>query len=468
LDKEPSSDETLLTSTPSFVDFDPTIIPFQNKVIYDIDFGIDWSLGVHEFLFSGSVGSSKSLLGAHLAIKHCLKYPGARVLLARRALPDLKDTIYKKVVEHLAGSSLIEGKHYHERSNTADIEFYNGSEIISKSWADKKYIKLRSLELSIAIVEEAVENKGDDYQAIKEIRQRVGRLPHIKESYVAFLTNPDSPSHPLYKDFFEKVAPRRKVYYSLTEQNPFLPKTYIDNLRQDMTEKESRRMLNGEWIEIDKDRLYYEYDSTINYKKETYNIVPSLPVALSFDFNMTNGKPMSCALDQFDPKTDSFHFFDEVSVHGARTESLLEEIAERGILDAAVKFEICGDASGAFGSTKSKYSDYEIILDYLRKYRTKTGQPLSYEMLVPKANPPIRTRHNLVNAYCKNANKQHRLFVYEKAQTIHKGLMFMALAKGATIIEDQTIEGQDITTAVGYRVVYKHNNKNMIKAGNIT
>jgi hypothetical protein len=89
-------------------------------------------------------------------------------------------------------------------------------------------------------------------------------------------------------------------------------------------------------------------------------------------------------------------------------------------------------------------------------------------MLVPKANPPIRTRHNLVNAYCKNANKQHRLFVYEKAQTIHKGLMFMALAKGATIIEDQTIEGQDITTAVGYRVVYKHNNKNMIKAGNIT
>lgn len=454
-------------STPSFVDFDPTVIPFQARLVHDIDFEMDWSIGVHEILCSGSVGSSKSLVGAHIAIKHCLKYKNARFLIGRRSLPDLKDTIFKKIVEHLECSELKNGLDYFIRDNTADIRFSNGSQIISKSWADKHYLKLRSLELSAALIEEAVENKGDDYQAIKEIRQRVGRLPHIKEKFILYLTNPDSPAHPLYKDFFDVAKANRHVYYSLTEQNPFLEKTYIQNLRRDMSAKEARRMLDGEWIEIDKDRIYYEYDPQFNYRKTDYVINNLLPIALSFDFNMRQGKPMSCSIDQYDYGTDSFHFFNEVSVFGARTLSLMEEISDRGLLDHPVKFEIFGDASGQFGSTKSKFSDYEIITDFLFKYRTKTNQPLRFELMVPKGNPPIRDRHNIVNAYCHNALKQRRLFVYEKAKTLHTGLKLVALAKGAQYLEDQTIEGQDITTAAGYRIIYKHNNKGMIKGGNI-
>lgn len=455
-------------STPSLTEFDPTAIPFQARLMYDLEFNMDWSQGVQEILCSGSVGSSKSLIGAHIAIKHCLKFPRARFLIARRALPDLKDTIFKKIVEHLQCNDLKEGVHYEIRYNTADIVFCNGSEIISKSWADKKYMKLRSLELSGALIEEAVENKGDDYKAIKEIRQRVGRLPHIKENVILYLTNPDSPAHPLYKDFFDVAVPTRRVYYSLTDQNPFLDPTYVANLRRDMPAKEAQRMLDGQWIEIDKDRIYYEYDPQFNYKKEIYSIRPNLPIALSFDFNMAAGKPMSCSIDQYDPLTDTFHFFDEVSIFGARTLSLMEEIGTRGILDIPTHFEIYGDATGQSGSTKSIYSDYEIILDFLKKFRTKTQQPVSFQMLVPKSNPPIRTRHNTVNSYCHNALKQRRLFVYEKAKTLHTGLKLVALAKGAEYLEDQTIEGQDISTAAGYRVTYKHLNKVLLKGGNIT
>lgn len=456
-----------ITSTPSFFDFDPTIIPFQAEVIHDIDFGFDWSAGVHELLLSGSVGSAKSLLGAHLAVKHCLKYSNARFLIARRALPDIKDTIYKKIIEHLSGRGLVEGVDYFPKDNTADIYFKNGSQIISKSWADKKYYKLRSLEFSAGLIEEAVENKGDDWAAIKEVRQRIGRLPHIKENFLLFLTNPDSPSHPLYKEFFTESNPRRKIYFSLTEQNPFLPKTYIQNLKETMTEKEARRMLKGEWLEVDKDRIYYAYDSNFNYKKEIYSIRGDLPVGLSFDFNIRANKPMSCSIDQYHPATDEFHFFDECVVYGARTETLLEEIQSRGMFDLPVKFEIYGDATGRSGSSKSKYSDYEIIEDFLKKVRTKTGQPLSYELLVPRSNPPVRERHNIMNRYFHNANDRRRLFVYEKAKTLHTGFQLVSLAKGADYIENQDIEGQDITTAAGYRVVYKEKNKMTMRAGNL-
>lgn len=460
--------DEIISSTPGFFEFDPTFIPFQSEVIDDIDYNLDFDLGVYELLLSGSVGSAKSLLGAHIAIKHCLKYPNARFLIARRALPDLKDTIFKKIIEHLYCKELKQNVHYWIRENTADIKFANGSEIISKSWADKHYMKLRSLELSAALIEEAVENTGDDFKAIKEIRQRVGRLPHIKEKFILYLTNPDSPAHPLYKDFFDTKNPLRKVYKSLTKDNPFLPETYETNLRANMTPKEAQRMLDGEWIELDRDRIYYSYDSNFNYRKSVYEINKNLPVSISFDFNIRQNKPMSCALDQYDALTETFHFFDEVVIAGARTESLLEEIGARGILDLPVKFEIHGDASGRYGSSKSKYSDYEIIEDFLRKYRTKTGQPLSFELLVPRGNPPLRERHNLVNRYCHNALNQRRLFVYEKAKTLNAGFKLVSLAKGAEYLENQTIEGQDISTAAGYRVVYKHNNKISVKGGNIT
>ena len=116
---------------------------------------------------------------------------------------------------------------------------------------------------------------------------------------------------------------------------------------------------------------------------------------------------------------------------------------------------------------RSTWTDYQIIEDFMRKYRNKLGQPLSFQLNVPKANPSLRDRHNIVNSYCHNALKQRRLFVYERAKTLHTGLRLVALAKGADYLEDQKIEGQDITTAAGYRIVYIHNNKGMTKGGNL-
>lgn len=453
-------------STPSFTEFDPTTIPFQSRLIYDIDFEIDWSLGVHEFLLSGSVGSAKSIVGAHIIAKHCFKYPRARFLIGRRSLPDLKDTIFTKLLEHLEDPSI---QNYIDviTENTPYIRFTNGSEIISKSWADKKYKKLRSIELSGALVEEAVENDGDDYQAITELRQRVGRIPHIDQNMILYLTNPGSPGHKLYKHFHDTNNPTRHVYKSLTHENPFLAKTYIENLRESLSPKEAQRMLYGEWLEIDTERIYYAYSQEDNYKKNTYTVNNHVPIAISFDFNIAAGKPMSACLDQYIPASDTFHFFDEVVVHGSRTESLLEEMALRGTFDHNAEYHIHGDATGASGSSKSKYSDYEIIENFLKKYRTKTGLPLRYKMLIPDSNPPVRDRHNIVNSYCLNDLGKRRLFVYEKCKVLHEGMKLTALKKGAQYLEDDNNEYQHITTALGYRVVYKHHNKIIVKGGNI-
>lgn len=186
---------TLNSSTPTYWEFSPDRIPMQRQVIDLVEKEYDYNQGLLMLLLSGALGSSKSLVAAHLAVSHCLRFPGASVGLCRRALPDIKRTIYKKIKQHLGNESL-EG-YWRFIDTRGEIQFGNGSEIISISWADKNYEKVRSLELSAAIIEEATENKGDDMQGPKEVRERI-RLSHVPERWMLWLTNPDSPGHWMY------------------------------------------------------------------------------------------------------------------------------------------------------------------------------------------------------------------------------------------------------------------------------
>ncbi len=447
-----------MSSTPSFSEFDPSHIPFQDQVIDDIYCNWDYSLGTHEALLSGSVGSAKSLLGAHLIVRHCLENSGARVLICRKALPQLRETIYSKIVEHLDQPDFKDGRDYFLNDSRCNVHFRNKSEILAITWADKKYKKIRSYEASCAFIEEGTENEGEDEQAFNEITMRCGRLPHIQHKWCITATNPDSPKHFLYKRFFIDKSKKRHVYLSKTEENPFLPKEYINGLKEILDPKMARRMLHGEWIEISQDVIYYSYSRDRNYKDYSYKVDNRNFIGISFDFNIGVGKPMSSCVFQYN---GSYHFFNQSVIHGARTEDVLEDYASRGILDYPVLYKIYGDATGKSRSTSSLHSDYDIIKKYLSNYKTKSGNNINFEMCVPSSNPPIRTRHNIVNATCLNDNKECRLFVYKDAQTVDEGMRLTQLKKGSDYIEDDSpnCPYQHITTALGYAIVYIENDK---------
>jgi len=431
-------------STPSLHEFDPTLIPYQHRVIKDIRKNYDYSLGVHEILLSGSVGSAKSILMAHLAITHCLLHSGAKVLLARKSLPDLKDTLLAKVLDHLHGS-LIEGVHYSYTANGRITFHHNKSEMFCRSWADKRYSKLRSLELSAAFVEELTENNNEEFNSFyKELRARVGRLPHIKESFLMCATNPDAPSHPAYDYFIDTKIPTRHVYYSVTTDNPFLPKWYIEQLKETFTEMEARRMIYGEWIEINADVIYYAFDQEASLMTE-YEINPMVPIIISYDFNIGVGKPMSVSFSQYHSGT--FYFFDEVVVEGTRTQDTIDEAEARGLLDRSHSYIIRGDATGKKRTTNYNRSDYDVICHALDILGVR------YELDVPRSNPPVRMRHLLVNGQLKNAKGKTSVKVLKsKCPVTWKGLRLTKLKKGGSYVEDDSDSWQHITTAIGYNI----------------
>lgn len=369
-------------------------------------------------------------------------------------MPDLKDTILAKVLAHMEGD-LVEGQHFEHNQTKGKIEFFTGSEIVSRSWGDGNFKKVRSLDLSAALIEEASENDDEDQEAITELRMRVGRLPHVPENWVGFMTNPDSPDHWLHKYFIESQQPTRHVYYSVTTDNPFLPKAYVEQLKRDLDSQMAQRMIYGKWVRINEEVVYYAYDPEKNFVKEKYSIKPDLPIHINFDFNIGAGKPMSACLHQVEqPKdTPQFHFFQEHVVEGARTENILDEIAGSGIFDINTLFCVHMDATGKNRDTRSIRSDYDIIEKYLANYRGKHG-PVRFKMEVPAKNPPIRTRHNLVNGAMMNAAGEINLFVYGPCKKLNEGCLKTKLLKGADYSEDDSKDYQHVTTAAGYGVCW--------------
>lgn len=442
-----------VSSTPNINEFVPLLQ--QQEIIEDIRQNFDYSQGVHEVLLSGSVGSAKSLMLAHIGCTHALMYPGACVGLGRLALPQLKDTLCRKIQEHFAR---IPGLEVQYSKTTGDFTLPNGSTMQTVTWADGNLAKLGSSEFSMFLIEELTET--DYAQPYDVILQRTNRLPHVKEPVVISATNPDSPAHWAYKKLIMSDAKKVKVYYSNTLDNPYLPPSYIETLKERMDPKMAQRMIYGKWVEVnDGSIVYYAYDHKINFRKKKYVINQNYPVVMTWDFNIGDGKPLSLVFMQYIPDTDEWHIFNECIVDGQRTLDSLDEAVGKNLIDIDVFYKIRGDCTGRNRDTRHIGSDYDIIEKFLSNYtvRTKGGnQRLRYKIEVPRTNPPVRDRHNTVNGYCKNFYNKPKLFVYEDAKIVDEGMRLTKLKPGATANEDDTDRFQHCTTAVGYAVMYEH------------
>jgi len=424
----------------------------------------NYALFTPEILLSGSVGSAKSILLAHIAIVHCIQFPGAYCAIGRRSLADLKKTLFREILEHLE-ESLIEGEHYKSLSQTAEIRFSNGSVIQAVTWGDGRWAKFRSLKLSMLIIEEFTENDEDFEPGFKILKARLRRIPTVTQNLLICATNPDEPDTFCYKYFIEgsENFPSRFVFYSVTTDNKYLDPVYIDQLLQDYSPLEAERYLRGRWISIAGLGIYHAYAEERNLRKTLFKPDPRLPLHICFDFNTADGKPQSACVFQFH-KDGTFHFFAESVIDEAKwCIDNLDDLDAKGVFDWKdgegntykwPKFIVHGDASGHARSSNSLRSNYDLIEEWFAQ------RGLNLRLEVPRNNPALVKRWTTVNALCQNAKLETKLFVYEGCPVLNTG-MKLARKKPGTAIEDDTKRYQHITTALGYGVCFVKDNANV-------
>ena len=226
-----------MAGNPTFSQFNPRDIPWQIVVKRFMRETYDYQKhGLLELFLSGAVGSAKSIFACNMGVSHCLMYSDAVLGLFRLSMPDLKETIYATMLEHIEGAEIVfeengkeyrdimrEGVHYTTVTTQGKIDFLNGAKVRSKSWSDKRWGKLRSHNYSAGILEEYTENPNEIIEkAYDEVVSRIGRVSstnsNVQENWLLSLTNPDGESHHGHGYF---IAGSKKVFFPVDYEHSF-------------------------------------------------------------------------------------------------------------------------------------------------------------------------------------------------------------------------------------------------------
>lgn len=199
---------------------------------------------------SGPAGTGKTystLMWLHLIL---LKYPGTRAFLARKTHRALAATTLASFREKVAALSIEQGHlHYYGGSGSepASFRYENGSRLIIGGLDDPE--KIKSLEVSLIVVDEATELKRNDYDVLKT-RLR-GASPGAYPWYrLILMTNPDAPNH------WIKTSDDIDMWYSTHEDNPTLYTNgewtpeglrYLASL-ETLTGVRYDRLRHGKWV----------------------------------------------------------------------------------------------------------------------------------------------------------------------------------------------------------------------------
>lgn len=229
------------------IDFTPTIK--QDEV-----FELFNDSSTTEILYGGGVGSAKTYLLASIVTLKCLQTPGIRVGLARNELTTLKKTSVISFFEVFEAWGLKNNDDYKYNSIEGSIKFTNGSEIVFVELrflpSDPQYTRLGGLLLTFGVIDEA----GECDRKGKEIFQtRLGRWRNQDSGIKPLLLMTCNPSRNfLYDDFYladkEGLMPAHRAFVSATVyDNPFIPDSYISNLKNTLSFSEIQRLLNGNW-----------------------------------------------------------------------------------------------------------------------------------------------------------------------------------------------------------------------------
>lgn len=216
-------------------------------------------------LFGGSAGGGKSWLGCLWITTLCLKYEGIRCLIGRTVLQQLKLTTLNTLFDLLSTMGLKSNEHYVYNGQSNVLTFSNKSEIVFKDLAyqpsDPNYDSLGSLEITAAFVDEASQISSLAFSIIKSrIRYKLNEYNLIPK--VLMTCNPAN--NWIKKDFYlpfveGKLDQNKKFIPSLPMDNPHLPESYIQMLKE-LPPQQRKRLLEGDWDYLDESDSIFRFD----------------------------------------------------------------------------------------------------------------------------------------------------------------------------------------------------------------
>ena len=245
----------------------------------------------------------------------------------------------------------------------------------------------------------------------------------------------------VYRRFIARERQGYDVVLAKPFENRFLLSQipdFYERLRTSYDERFFQQEALGEYLSLGGDRVYHTFERPEHIRE--LHVDRDLPLLWALDFNVD---PMCSVVAQV--RRGRISVLGEIVLRRASTEEACQKFAERyGQHSKGVV--IYGDASGNAMQTTG-WSDYDIIRRFFRGWRT----PVSYR--VPKSNPSVRERVQLVNARLKNAAGDVQMHVDPKCKELVMDFEQVSYVEGSTQIDkDRDRRRSHLSDALGYMV----------------
>lgn len=216
--------------------YDPRKVPWQIPAFWNKS---------PVLLLTGSAGGGKSKVAAEKVNAFCKKYPNATGMMLRKTRESMTNSTVLFFERNIVGKD-PEVKHNAPKHR---FEYSNGSLLAYGGMKDDdQREQVRGVGqdggLDIVWMEEATQFTEDDFN---EISARIrGKAAPWRQ--LILTTNPDSPSHWIYKRLIQNGE--AKTLYSAAADNPTNPDDYKDTLAR-LTGPLASRLREGRWVQAE-------------------------------------------------------------------------------------------------------------------------------------------------------------------------------------------------------------------------
>lgn len=350
-----------------------------------------------EVLFSGAMGSGKSVSGCVKLLTHAI-IPNSFCILTRKTRESITNsTLRTLIVGEKDCPPILPTGSYEYLESKSQIKLYGGGTIIVIGCDNP--LKIRSINASAIYVDEAVELDEEEWTALSS------RLRNTADANRQLFgtTNPGSERHFLYSRFYASDDATRKVITvplidaSGVKSNPRLPKDYID-AQLKLTGAAYKRYVQALWCSAE-GLIYTEFDVNrhrVNHSREEFD-----EFVIGLDVGYSNDPTAICVFGKKDGK-----------LHG------IEEYYQSGTTPTAIVSKV--------EELSTKYNRAVVVID-----PSAAGIRMELEgksVPVVKGNNAIlegisRVKDLLVNdrltfnANCVNAIKEFELYAWKEGTT---------------------------------------------------
>lgn len=213
---------------------------------------------------------------------------------------------------------------------------------------------------------------------------------------------------------------------------------FYERLKSSYNESFFAQEVLGEYVHASEGLVYFAFDRQKHVA--ACEADPQEVLLWALDFNVT---PMSSVVAQ--RGADGLRVLDEIVLRRSSTREACEEFLARWG-NHGRRVRIYGDASGRNRRTTGS-SDFEIV------EQTLAEAGLRAEIRVPRANPPVRERTNLVNALLGDAGGGIRLRVDARCRELIRDFEEVRYKPGSTVMDkDRDPDRTHVSDALGYLV----------------